>query len=57
MTRFALDEKIMQELDAVVIPVPQLILKPYHWNTDNDEINFGKIIQQQSQYLASILLN
>lgn len=57
MKRFTLDEKLMQELDSIVISVPQLVLKPYHWNPDNDEINYKKILQQKSQYVASVLLN
>lgn len=49
MTRFALDEKFIQELDAEVITIPQLILKPYNWTTENDDIYFGKIIHLQTK--------
>lgn len=48
-TRFALDEKFIQELESEVIEIPRLVLKPYNWTTDNDEINFGKIFQDKSQ--------
>lgn len=57
MKRFALDEKLMQELDSIVITAPRLVLKPYHWDPDNDELSYRKILQQKSQYVTSILLN
>lgn len=50
MTRFALDEKFMQELDAEVVTKPELLLKPYNWPIENDEIHFWKILQEKSQY-------
>ncbi|XP_029345564.1 protein mini spindles isoform X2 [Acyrthosiphon pisum] len=50
-TRFALDEKFIQELDSEVIETPQLVLKPYNWTVDHNEINFGKIFQDKSQCL------
>ncbi|XP_050054425.1 protein mini spindles-like isoform X3 [Aphis gossypii] len=50
-TRFALDEKFLQELDSEVIETPQLVLKPYNWTFDDNEINFGKILQDKSQCL------
>lgn len=49
MTRFALDEKLIQELDAEVIIKPELQLKPYNWPIDNDEIHFWKILKEKSQ--------
>jgi len=51
-TRFTLDEKFIQELDSEVIETPRLVLKPYNWTTDNDEINFGEIFQDKSQYVS-----
>ncbi|KAL5234313.1 hypothetical protein ACI65C_001723 [Semiaphis heraclei] len=52
-TRFALDEKFIQELESEVIEIPRLVLKPYNWTTDNDEINFGKIFQDKSHLSMS----
>lgn len=46
-TRFSLDEKLLQELDAEVIKKPVLILKPYTWESDVDE----KIIPEKFQYV------
>ncbi|XP_026810117.1 LOW QUALITY PROTEIN: protein mini spindles-like [Rhopalosiphum maidis] len=50
-TRFALDEKFIQELDSEVIETPQLVLKSYNWTSDDNEINFGKIFQDKSECL------
>lgn len=37
MTRFSLNEKLLQELDAEVITKPVLVLKPYVWDSDLDK--------------------
>lgn len=50
-TRYTLDEKFIQELEAEEITKPKLKLKSYNWTADQDEVmNFRKIIQDQSQY-------
>lgn len=49
-TRYALDEKFIQELEAEEITRPELKLKPYNWSTEHEEVvNFRKLIQDQSQ--------
>lgn len=51
VTRYALDEKFIQELEAEEITKPKLKLKSYNWTSDQDEVvNFRKKIQDQSQY-------
>lgn len=55
-TRFALDEKFIQELDSEVIETPQLVLKPYNWTSDDNEINFGKIFQDKSEYVSKYFI-
>lgn len=47
MTRFSLDKKLLEELDAEVITKPVLILKPYVWNSDLDK----KRTPEKSQYV------
>lgn len=57
-TRYALDEKFLQELEAEEITKPELKLKPYNWSTDHDEVKFKRRIQDQSQYVTlNVLLN
>jgi len=51
-----LDEKFIQELDSEVIVTPQLVLTPYNWTADHDEISFGKIFQDKSQSVSSYFL-
>lgn len=51
-TRYALDEKFLQELDAEEITKPELKLKTYNWNADHDEMTFKKRIQDKSQYVT-----
>jgi len=49
-TRYALDEKFIQELEAEEITKPELKLKPYNWTAEHEEVvNFRKLIQEQSQ--------
>lgn len=48
-TRYALDEKFIQELEAEEITKPELNLKTYNWNADHDEMTFKKGIQDTSQ--------
>lgn len=54
MTRYALDEKFIQELEAEEITRPELKLKPYNWTEDHDDVNLKKRIQDQSQYVTII---
>lgn len=56
VTRYALDEKFLQELEAEEITKPELKLKSYNWNADQDEVvNFRKKNQDQSQYVVFLL--
>lgn len=49
-TRYALDEKFIQELEAEEITKPELNLKSYNWTTDQDEVvNFKKRTQDKHQ--------
>jgi len=43
-------------LDSEVIETPQLVLKPYNWTFDDNEINFGKILQNKSQYVSKYFI-
>lgn len=49
-TRYALDEKFIQELEAEEITKPELKLKAYNWNTDLEEMNLRKNILVPTQY-------
>lgn len=49
-TRYALDEKFIQELEAEEIIKPELKLKAYNWNTDHEETNLRKNILVSTQY-------
>ncbi|XP_008189868.1 protein mini spindles isoform X2 [Acyrthosiphon pisum] len=51
VTRYALDEKFIKELEAEEISRPELKLKSYNWNTDHDEVKFRKKIQDHTQSL------
>lgn len=51
VTRYGLDEKFIKELEAEEISRPELKLKSYNWNTDQDEVKFRKIIQDHTQSL------
>lgn len=57
MTRYALDEKFIKELEAEEISKPELKLKSYNWDTDHDEVKFKKRIQDHTQYVTVCLLN
>lgn len=58
VTRYGLDEKFIKELEAEEISRPELKLKSYNWNTDQDEVKFRKIVQDHTQYVTvCILLN
>jgi len=58
VTRYALDEKFIQELEAEEITKPELKLKSYNWTADQDEIvNFRKRIQDQSQLVILYIYN
>jgi len=52
VTRYALDEKFIKELEAEEISRPELKLKSYNWNTDHDEVKFRKRIQDHTQYVT-----
>lgn len=49
-TRYALDEKFIQELEAEEIIKPELKLKAYNWNIDHEETNLRKNILVPTQY-------
>lgn len=55
-TRYALDEKFIQELEAEEITKPELKLKAYNWNTDHEEMNLRKNILVPTQYAIIYLL-
>lgn len=55
-TRYALDEKFIQELEAEEIIKPELNLKPYNWTTDHEEVKFKRKIQDPSQYVTWVIL-
>jgi len=57
VTRYALDEKFIKELEAEEISKPELKLKSYNWDTDHDEVKFRKRIQDHTQYVTICLLN
>ncbi|XP_050528781.1 protein mini spindles-like isoform X2 [Daktulosphaira vitifoliae] len=49
ITRYALDEKFLQELEAEEITKPKLKLKPYNWNSNPNEDFYKRTLNTQSQ--------
>lgn len=51
-----MDEKLIQELDAIVIIKPKLVLIEYNWPIDyNNEVNLKKALDQ-SQYVTDTII-